>query len=67
MSKSDLVWSKNGVYAGSIYWINTIKEPKDKRLDSWGLGEILKNQMRNEHLKEFIDQRLFYMYDYKCK
>ena len=23
--------------------------------------------MRNEHQKEFIDQRLYYKYDYKCK
>ena len=26
-----------------------------------------RNQMENEHQKEFIDQRLYYMYDYKCK
>ena len=25
-----------------------------------GLGEILKNQMKNEHQKEFIDRRLYY-------
>ena len=24
-------------------------------------------QMENEHQKEFIDQRLYYVYDYKCK
>ena len=26
-----------------------------------------RNQMENEHQKKFIDQRLYYMYDYKCK
>ena len=26
-----------------------------------------RNQMENEYQKEFIDQRLYYMYDYKCK
>ena len=26
-----------------------------------------RNQMENEHQKEFIYQRLYYMYDYKCK
>ena len=26
-----------------------------------------RNQMGNEHQKEFIDQRLYYKYDYKCK
>ena len=26
-----------------------------------------RNQMENEHQKEFIDQRLYYMYDNKCK
>ena len=51
------------VYAGDVCWINTIKESKYKRLDSWGLGEILMNQMRNEHQKEFIDQRLYYKSD----
>ena len=26
-----------------------------------------RNQIENEHQKEFIDQRLYYKYDYKCK
>ena len=51
-------WSKNGVYADSVCWINTIKESKDKRLDSWDLGEILKNQMRNEHLKRIYRSKI---------
>ena len=47
----------------NVCWINTIKESKNKRLDSWGLGEILKNQMRNKHQKEFNDQRFYYKSD----
>uniref|UniRef100_A0A0D3EFF4 Fungal lipase-type domain-containing protein n=1 Tax=Brassica oleracea var. oleracea TaxID=109376 RepID=A0A0D3EFF4_BRAOL len=30
-------------------------------------GNQHRNQMEDEHQKELIDQRLYYMYDYKCK
>ena len=48
------VWSKNGVFAGSVCWINTIKESKDKRLDSWGFRRNLK-----ESNKKWTSKRIY--------
>ena len=55
------VWSKNGVYLCDVCWNQSNKESKDKSLDSWGLGEILKESNEKWTSKEFIDLRLYYM------
>ena len=45
------VWSKNGVYICDVCWNQSNKESKDKRLDSWGLREILKESNEKENIK----------------
>ena len=45
-----------------------MKNLKNRFLRFFGLKRNQhRNQMENEHQKDFIDQRLYYMYDYKCK
>ncbi|WZZ34620.1 LOW QUALITY PROTEIN: hypothetical protein YC2023_018021 [Brassica napus] len=51
-----------------VCWIHTMKNLRIRFLRFLMLKRNQhRNQMENELLKEFIDQRLYYKYDYKCK